>query len=191
MPRYNCTLNFTFERRYGEHDEYLDHLDAKEYEDSYADSDAGSEKEDALSDATDLDEFSPEVKAEAEAFRRTDIYYRTHRIEDHVKSNHAFSFVEYVCCDGEVISAEWDKKKFQIHMVVETEQTKEQLIEDLRSNSLEDGEYEACGDTGWVVFTRGKNGEIFNGGLDMSDFWPYGLTDYRDNPIEVEEIKQA
>jgi hypothetical protein len=177
MPRYNVTLNLTFAREYGEHDDYLDRMDCLD-EDS--DSDAGSE-----------DSFSSETRRQALAFRRTDAYFQEHSIEEHVKSNDAFSFVEFVCCDGEVVSAEWDKEKFQIHMVVETTQTKEELIRDLESNSLEDGEYEACGDTGWIVMTRGPNGELFDSPWDTTNYWCYGLTDYRRNPIEVEEIKTA
>lgn len=181
MPRYNVTLNLSFERHYGDYDDYLNFIDCPDvYSDS--DSDAG---------ADELDSYSPETKRQAEAFRRTDLYFQEHSIEDHVKGNDAFSFVEYVCCDGEVLSAEWDKKKFQIHCVIESKQSKEDLIRDLENNSLEDGEYEACGDTGWIVMTRGPKGEMFGAPWDLNNFWEYGLTDYRQNPIEVEEIKEA
>ena len=172
--RYSVTLNFNFDYQSPEDD----------FSDSDSDSDDGS---DAESIVNSIDE---ERKAQRNAFRRTDEYYKKYSLEEHVKDNDAFSFVEYICCDGEVLSAEWDTEKFQIHMVVETTQTKEQLIRDIESNSLEDGEYEACGETGWIVMTRGPNGETCTGSLsDMKNYWTYCVTDYRDNPIEVEEIK--
>ena len=174
MPRYNVTLNLTFQREYGEQDDYLDYLDRID--------------EDSDSDAESEDSFSSETKRKAFAFRRTDVYYQQHSIEEHIKSNHPLGFVESLCCDGEVLSAEWDKEKFQIHLVIETNQSKEELIRDLEYNSLEDGEYEACGDTGWIVMTRGPNGEIFDHPWDLNKYWAYGLTDYRNNPIVVNEI---
>lgn len=127
-------------------------------------------------------------KSRKAAFQRTDNYYEEHSIIDHVKSNDAMGFVETILCDGEVLSAEWDKETFAIHMVVETDQNAEDLREDLESNSLEDGEYEACGETGWIMMTRGPNGEIFGPPWDMKDTWEYALTDYRENPILVKEI---
>ena len=123
------------------------------------------------------------------AFERTEEYYAEHSVEEHVKQNDAFGFVECVLCDGEIVDAAWDKKKFQIHMVVNTDLSKEDLIRDLEMNSLEDGEYEACGDTGWIVMTRGPKGEVFDGDWNkIKNHWTYGLTDYRYNPIEVELI---
>lgn len=75
-------------------------------------------------------------------------------------------------------------------MVVDTDCTAEELKEDIQSVSLEDGEYEACGETGWIIFTRGPKDEVVgeDGKWDMKDFWEYGLTDYRRNPIEVKEL---
>jgi hypothetical protein len=174
--RYNVTLNFNF--------------DYMTPQDDFSDFDSESESDDGSDAESIVNSIDEEYKAERAAFRRTDEYYRTHSLEEHVKENDAFSFVEYICCDGEVISAEWDTEKFQIHMVVETTQTKEQLIRDIEGNSLEDGEYEACGETGWIVMTRGPNGETCTGSLsDMKNYWTYCVTDYRNNPIEVEEIK--
>lgn len=168
MKQYKVTLNFTFEPH------AVDDYDEDDYE-------SGSENEEQ--------EAPKKLSAKQLAYQRTEEYYRTHSVEEHVKQNDAFGFVEYVLCDGEVVSAAWDKKKFQIHMVVNTDQTKEELIHDLEMTSLEDGEYEACGDTGWIVMTRGPKGEVYDGGWDnLKDYWEYGLTDYRRNPIEVELI---
>jgi hypothetical protein len=154
MPKFQVTLNFTFEAHSWEDDIY------------------GEDEENAIQ----------------EAFERTDAYYEEHSIIDHVKSNDAMGFVETLLCDGEVLSAEWDKEKFAIHMVVETDQNAEELREDFEMTSLEDGEYEACGDTGWIVMTRGPNGEVYEYPMEIRDFWEYGLTDYRQNPIEIVEI---
>jgi hypothetical protein len=73
-------------------------------------------------------------------------------------------------------------------MLVESDETAEDLREDLEMNSLEDGEYEACGNTAWKVFTRGPNGEPLGPPWDMKDFWEYGLVDYRNNEIVIEEV---
>ena len=119
------------------------------------------------------------------AFERTDAYYKEHSIIDYIKGNDAMGMVEYSICEGEVLSAEWDPSAFAIHMVVETDEGAKELEEDLRMNSLEDGEYEASGETGWILFTRGPNGEIYEGGEGSEDVWEYGLVDYRQNPIVV------
>jgi hypothetical protein len=158
MTKFQVPLNFSFEAHYWDHEELDD------------------------------DEDSKEAREKEEAYARTDAYYESHDIEDHVKSNDAMDFVSTLVYDGEILSAEWDKDKFAIHMVVETDQTAEELEEDLRDNSLEDGEYEACGDTGWVVMTRGPDGEAYAYPMEIRDFWEYGLTDYRDNPIEIVEM---
>jgi len=130
-------------------------------------------------------------KARKAAYERTAKYYEEHSIVDHVKSNHAMGFVETVLCDGEVLSAEWDKERFAIHMVVETDGDAEELRRDLEMNSLEDGEYEACGETGWILMTRGPNGEVFGPPWDMKDTWEYALTDYRENPILIKEMGES
>ena len=123
-----------------------------------------------------------------EAFQRTHHYYKKHDIVDYIKANPAIDMVEYILCDGEVISAEWDKGAFAVHMTVETDQAEDDLRNDIWVNSLEDGEYEACGETGWILFTRGPNGEVYNGGEGSTDTWEYALVDYRDNPIEIEPM---
>ncbi len=122
------------------------------------------------------------------ALQRTSDYYAKNSVTEYIKTFDAFGLVEYICCDGEVLSAEWDTEKFQIHMVVDADGTAEELVEDLKMNSLEDGEYEACGETGWILFTRGPNGEIYDGDWNKKGFWEYGLMDYRSNPIVVQEI---
>jgi hypothetical protein len=137
---------------------------------------------------TTYEESKREWRARQGAFQRTYDYYEKHNIVDYVKSNSAMDMVEYILCDGEVKSAQWDAKTFAIHMMVETDQTVEELREDLEMNSLEDGEYEACGETGWILFTRGPEGEVYMGGEGSGDVWEYGLVDYRQNPIEIEAM---
>ena len=123
-----------------------------------------------------------------EAFERTDAYYDKHPIEDYIKTNSAMGMVECVLCDSDVTSAEWDTNAFALHMVVETDATLEGLRRDLEMNSLEDGEYEACGESGWILFTRGPEGEVFYGGEGSEDVWEYALVDYRQNYIEIVPI---
>jgi hypothetical protein len=176
MKQYKVTLNFTFEP------EYVNDIDGYESDEGYASANYNDDS------STKVDGRKREDVGHRTAFERTEAYYEKHSVEKHVKENDPLAFVENVICEGEVVEAKWDKKKFQIHMVVNTEQTKEELIHDLEWNSLEDGEYEACCDTGWIVMTRGPNGEVYDGNWDTKDYWVYGLTDYRQNPIEVELI---
>jgi hypothetical protein len=119
------------------------------------------------------------------AFDCTDTYYKDHNIHDYIKKNDAMGMVEYIPDEGTVLFAKWDPVKFAINMVVETDQTEEELREEFERNSLEDGEYEACGETGWILFTRGPNGEVYEGGGGSDSVWEYGLVDYRRNPILV------
>jgi hypothetical protein len=137
---------------------------------------------------TTYEESRSECRAKQGAFQRTSDYYEKHNIVDSIKKNSAMDMVEYILCEGEVKSAKWDAANFAIHMVVETDQTAEDLCEELQMNSLEDGEYEACGESGWILFTRDEEGNVFQGGMGMSDVWEYALVDYRDNPIEIEEV---
>lgn len=134
------------------------------------------------------EESRTEKKAKKVAFERTEKYFTEHNLIDYIKSNSAMEAVECIFCNSEVKSAEWDPETFQIHMVVESDETAEELREDLEMNSLEDGEYEGCGDSAWMVFTRGPNGEPLGSPWDMKDFWEYGLVDYRNNPIVIEEV---
>ena len=164
MKQYKVTLNLTFE----EQGPSCGVDDAAEYDEE--------------------NELDMEEKEERDAFARTERYFEENDLEEYIKENDALAFVEYIISDGEVISAEWDRKKFQVHMIVDTTMTKEELLGDLVYTSLEDGEYEACGNTGWVVMTRGPKGQEFGAPWDMKNYWVYGVTDYRSNPIEIEEL---
>jgi len=142
-------------------------------------------------DAHDVEEFYDDTvtkNAKKQAFERTQKYYEDHNIIEYIKSNDAMGMVEYILGEGEVLSAEWDKEKFAIHMVVESDQTADELKDDLEMNSLEDGEYEACGETGWILFTRDAEGKVYDGDWNMKDAWEYGLVDYRQNPIEITSV---
>ncbi len=135
-------------------------------------------------------ERKAERKAKKEAFERTEAYYTKHSLEDYVKSFSAMGFVETLLMDEEsLVAAEWDPKDFQIHLTVKTEMSEEDLLKELEWVSLEDSEYEGCGDSGWLIFTRGPNGEPYHGQYGVKDVWEYGLTDYRRNPILI--VKQA
>ena len=129
-----------------------------------------------------------ERKAKKAAFDRTDAYYEEHDVFAYIKENSAFDAVENLFSEAEVKSAEWDPETFQIHMIVETEETAEELRRDLELNSLEDSEYEGCGDSAWHLFTRDKEGKPLGPPWDMKDVWEYGLVDYRQNPIVIEDL---
>ena len=130
-------------------------------------------------------------EAKKAAFQRTDRFYEKNNIVTYIKTFDAMGLVEYVYCDGEVLSAEWDPEEFQIHMVISSEETPKDIKESLRMNSLEDGEYEGCGESGWIIMTRDPEGEVFDGSWDkIKDFWEYALLDYRDNPIKVTLIEE-
>jgi hypothetical protein len=130
-----------------------------------------------------------EEQEKQDAYDRTEKYYQENSLVEHIKSFEPMELVGYILMDddGEVVSAEWDAEKFQIHMTVTSENTAEDIRETLRSNSLEDGEYEAYGETGWLLFTRGPEGETFNGGMEEG-FWNYGCIDYRENPILITKL---
>ena len=139
-------------------------------------------------DAMEYESNQTSKRKQKKAFDRTEKYYEDHDIIDHIKTNDAMGMVEYVCCDAKVLSAEWDSTKFAINMVVETDQTADELREDLEMNSLEDGEYEAGCETGWILFTRDEEGNMYDGDWNNTDVWEYGLVDYRQNPIEIELV---
>jgi hypothetical protein len=125
------------------------------------------------------------------AFERTDKFYEEYDMIAYIKSNHAMEMVGYIVGEGEVLSAEWDPEAFAIHMVVETDETAEELREDLEMNSLEDGEYEASGETGWILFTRDEEGNSYQGGMGSEDVWEYAVVDYRQNTITVVPMPPA
>lgn len=160
MHRFKITLNFTFRRH---------------------------SLKDVLYPYDSDDEDNEEC---VDAFQRTDAYYLKYSLEDYVKTSDPEGFVEYMLRNAYVESAEWDPEAFQIHMVVETEDSKESILEELQTLSLEDGQYEASGESAWVLFTRGPNGEICWDIGTEEDAWPYGEVDYRQNPIHIELLKK-
>lgn len=123
-------------------------------------------------------ESEEEYEARKKDYEETDELFRDmNNLIQHVKDNDPLGFVEYIP-DDEVISAEWDPKEFKIHFIIKVEdpsRTKKEIRSWIRDNSLEDGEYESCGDNGWVVTT-------------LKEKMEYGLTDYRDNPIIIEQV---
>jgi hypothetical protein len=122
-------------------------------------------------------------KAEECAFARADKHFAEKGgVEAHVKSFDAMEFVMYILLDANVLEAKWDDTKFAVHMVVESKDSAAKIKEELETNSLEDGEYESCGDNGWTVKTIPAAGS--------DDIWEYGLTDYRGNPIVIKPIKE-
>jgi hypothetical protein len=165
MKQYSVVVNFTFEPH-------------------------GCDVEDDYDDEGELLPKNEEDQEKYDAFQRTDEYFEKNNVVKYIKKSDALGFVDSMLCNGEVVSARWLKNDFAIEMVVDTDMCEEELEEELRSNSLEDSEYEACGDTGWIVMTRGPKGEAFgsDGKWDMKHYWEYGLTDYRRNPIVIREI---
>lgn len=137
-------------------------------------------------DAEDLEfqegSFNDETKEEFEERKKdleeTNILYGSQKqIQAFIKGFDPLEFVEYVP-DDEVVSAEWHKDEFKISFIIKVEdpkKTKKEIIEWMEMTSLEDGEYESCGTNGWTV-------------KSVHEQMEYGLTDYRDNLIVVEEL---
>jgi hypothetical protein len=146
--KYNVTLNLSFDYSHRRED--------------YSDDESDKESVDS-----NVSEASGESMAPHVGFPT---------VEDYIKATFtATDMTEYILGDGWVISAEWDKEKFKMHLVVETRRTTEDLRGDLMYNSLEDTEYEACQNTGWILFTsKGRE---------------FGLTDYRNAEIEITPVK--
>jgi hypothetical protein len=136
--------------------------------------------------------MKPQDQAKFDAFERTDRFFEKNDIVKYIKNRcDAYSFVQNCVSINEVISAYWLKDKFAIEMFIDANATPDEIEDDLQSTSLEDGEYEACCDTGWVVMTRGPKGECFgdDGNWEMRDhYFEYGLTDYRQNEIIIKQI---
>lgn len=160
MPRFQVTLNFSFDRHYSD-------------------------------DETEYESNQTSRRKQKAAFQRTDKFYEDHDLIAYIKSNDAMEMVEYLPCDAEVLSAKWDEEAFAIHLVVHTELDVPDLIEDFQTTSLEDGEYESCGETGWILFTRDEEGKSYQGGAGSDDVWEYGLVDYRQNNITVVPMPPA
>jgi hypothetical protein len=123
------------------------------------------------------DETNEEFCARIQDWKETEKVYGTNeKIMAHVKKNNAMDFIEYIP-EGEVVAAKWlDGFKIQFIVKYENEPNKkaEEVKEYLEDTSLEDGPYESSGDNGWRVPT-------------LKDTMEYGLTDFRRNPIVVEE----
>jgi hypothetical protein len=127
------------------------------------------------------DESNDDFCARLQDWKETDKAYGSdEKIMRHVKSNDALEFVEYIP-DGEVVAAKW-LDGFKIQFIVKYEEdlsvTAAEVKDYLEMASLEDGEYESSGDNGWTVKT-------------LKESMVYGLTDYRDNPIVVEEVSSG
>ncbi len=131
-----------------------------------------------------IDEYNDEQRMIA--FERTNLYYEENNLEEYIKTFDPLGLVEYLYFEGEILSAEWDTESFAIHILVETQDEKEDVCNHFQENSLEDGEYEACYENGWVLYTRSVFGEVYNG--LGNDAWEYGLLDYRENPVNVVEV---
>ena len=139
----------------------------------------GSSEDLEMEDRSWFKETKEQFNKRVQDYEATDAHFNSYeKIVAHVKSNNALYFIENIP-DHEVVSAEWDPKDFKISFIIRVEDPKE-TVEDIRSwiqeMSLEDGEYESCGDNGWTVKTLGETME-------------YGLTDYRCNPIIIEEVE--
>lgn len=177
MTTYRVTLNFTFTpHRYYDDEDY-------------------SDEDVPLPNKTKKES----KEAKNEAFRRTDAFYNRYdigkyfeNIENYIKTFSALGFVESIVDDvEELVSAEWDTERFAIHMNLKTEKTPDEIREDFNWVSLEDGEYEACGETGWLIFTRLEGDKPWYGEWGVKDVWEYGLTDYRENPIDIVKIEET
>lgn len=127
------------------------------------------------------DETNTEFCKRIQDWNETEKLYGTkEKIERHLKSMDVNDYVEYLP-PGEVLSAKWlDGLRLSFVMKPESpEYESVAKIKDwLESYSLEDGEYESSGDNGWTMKTVGGLME-------------YGLTDFRESPIIVEEVSTA
>jgi hypothetical protein len=143
------------------------------FEENYGSSDDLEKEELERYESMTNNEFCKRIQE----WNETEKAYGTpEKIMKHVKSNNAFYFVETLT-DGELVSAKWlDGFKIQFIVKYENEPTMtvEKVKHELEMVSLEDGEYESSGDNGWTVKT-------------LEESMEYGLTDYRRNPIVVEE----
>ena len=124
------------------------------------------------------EETNTEFCKRVQDWNETDKVYGTNeKIIQYVKRFDAKEFVEYLP-PGEVLSAKW-LSGFRLSFVMKPESPTYESIQEIEnfldSYSLEDGEYESSGNNGWTLKTVGGLME-------------YGLTDYRKNPIEIEEV---
>jgi hypothetical protein len=128
-------------------------------------------------------------KIKQETFSRTKAYYMDNDLEDYIKKTYdPKEMVEYLFFEMDIIS-EWNEDTFAIDTIVKTEKTKQDLYETLKRHSLDDGEYEACDENGWLIYTRGPNGEGYQDyDENKVDCWEYGSLDYRYNPIVIKKL---
>lgn len=104
---------------------------------------------------------------------------------DYVKTFDPLQLVQdLLLTEGTVTDAEWDPERFVIHFTVTTTLSRNELERTLRTLPLEDTEYEAMQDNGWIVFTRGPNNEIYDAWTRQPRF-EYGVSDYRESPIVI------
>lgn len=124
-----------------------------------------------------------------DALIRTRQFYDANSVEDYVKTFDAMTFVEDLFdeTDTVLVSANWNKRFFMMHMIVDSNRSRNEIVDMLTRTSLEDSMYESCGENGWVLFTRGAGGEVYRGRMseDRTHVVEYGLVDYRSNPIGV------
>jgi hypothetical protein len=176
MPT-NATTNKPKKRTYKiakkKKDKYFKVTLTLSFEEHYGSSDDLEKEELERYESITNNEFCKRVQE----WNETEKAYGTpEKIMKHVKTNHPFEFVETLT-DGELVSAKWlDGFKIQFIVKYENEPTMtvDKVKHELEMVSLEDGEYESSGDNGWTVKT-------------LEDSMEYGLTDYRRNPIVVEE----
>lgn len=110
---------------------------------------------------------------------KTDVLYgTTKQLEEFVKREDALEYVRYMP-DGDVLSAKWNND-FSISFVFKPAEntTIEKTKKWFEEYSLADGEYESSDSNGWTIKTVGGLME-------------YGLVDYRENPILVEEVSSS
>ena len=169
MKQYKVTLNFTFTTL---HDDVND----VEWDDWPV----------LLENETEEEAYARKKAAHA----RTQAYYEKHDVISYIKESTAKEFIEELYpVDMEIKSAEWTPGQYQIQMVVESDLSRDEIEESLRNEPLEDGIYEGAGDSGWQIWTRGpKEEKVGTNGWDMTDFWVYGESDYRQNEILVVEV---
>lgn len=129
-------------------------------------------------DAYGRNETNEEFCERYQEFKKSEEKYGTDKkIQEHVKEIDAMEFVEFLP-PGEVKSAKW-LEGFRIAFVFKPESPEYESVEKIKNwleiVSLEDGDYESSGDNGWTIKT-------------VNEKYEYGLTDYRNNPILVEEV---
>ncbi len=179
MPYYKVTLNFTFTTEIQDLGD-LKH-DGWEYEEY------GEPSEDRPLKGKEGETKEQVFERKKQAFARTMAYYQEHDVVEYIQEVPAMDFIGELMLDHKVLTAEWIPGEFQMEIVLRSEMEALDLANDLRNQALEDCLYGKGYEYGWELFTRGPGGETLAYGDSMSDFWFYGLVDYRWNEIRVEE----